>query len=145
MKKKQPSVKKEVKKAKQEKKVKEEEIEEDEDLWTDELHDDEELEEVDVKKIKFTKIKELKLGMENVNITAKIDFIGPTSGKEYGDEPYAIGFLKDETGEIKMTFWGDDIKKAKKGTQVRVIGCDVTEFRGQLQINPDRRRGIEFL
>ena len=83
--------------------------------------------------------------MENVNITAKIDFIGSTSGKEYGDEPYAIGFLKDETGEIKLTFWGDDIKKAKKGKPVRVIGCDVTEFRGQLQVNPDRRRGIEFL
>jgi hypothetical protein len=135
---------KEGKKARQEKK-KEEEMIEDEDLWTDELEEDNELEEVDVKKLRFTKIKDLKVGMENINVQATIDFVGGIAGKEYGDEPYAVGFLKDETGEIKLTFWGDDIKKAKKGKQVRVIGCDVTEFRGQLQINPDRRRGIEFL
>lgn len=119
---------------------------EEEDFWTEELVEDEdELEELDIKKLKFTKIKDLKYGMENVNIEATIDFVGETYGKGYGEDPYAIAFLKDGTGEIKVTFWGDDIKKAKPKKKVRILQASISEFRGQLQVNPNRRRGIEFL
>jgi ssDNA-binding replication factor A large subunit len=121
---------------------------EDEEFWDDsELEDDdfEEPEEIDVSKLKFFKIKELQKGMESVNVEAKIDFVGETLGKEYGEEPFSIGFIKDNTGEIKITFWGDDLKKARKGVKVRVIGGSVGEYRDQLQLYPDRRRGIDFL
>lgn len=120
----------------------------DEEFWDDsELEDDEfeEPEKIDVSKLKFSKIKELQKGMEAVNVEAKIDFVGETLGKEYGEEPFSIGFIKDSTGEIKITFWGDDLKKAKKGVKVRIIGCSVGEYREQLQLYPDRKRGIEFL
>jgi ssDNA-binding replication factor A large subunit len=139
--------KKKTEKTAEEKKkpVKAEKKENADDFWTDELVEDEQAEEVDLKKLKFAKIKELKLGMEGVNVTAKIDFIGNTGGKEYGDEPYAVGFIRDETGEVKLTFWGDDIKKAKKGKPIRVINGYVSEYKGQLQLNPDRARGIEFI
>lgn len=120
---------------------------EDEDFWTDDLveDEDEELEELDPKKLKYTKIKDLKVGMEDVHVEATIDFVGDIMGKEYGDEPFALGFLKDDTGEVKITFWGEACKKAKKGMEVRVLQGSVTEFRGQTQLNPHRKRGIEFL
>jgi ssDNA-binding replication factor A large subunit len=119
---------------------------EEEEFWTEELVEDEdELEELDIKKLKFSKIKDLEIGMENINVEATIDFVGDTYGTGYGEDPYAIAFLKDRTGEIKVTFWGDDIKKAKPKKKVRILQASVSDFRGQLQINPNRRRGIEFL
>lgn len=125
------------------------ETEDDDDFWTDEdledHYEEEPVEELDEKDIKLTKIKDLKLGMENIHVEATIDFVGDIMGKEYGDEPFALGFLRDDTGEIKITFWGEDAKKAKKGKKIRVLQGIVTEFRGQLQINPHRKRGIEFL
>jgi hypothetical protein len=117
----------------------------DDEFWTDDEEDSEELEEIDLKKIKFNKIKELKSGMEGVNIEAAVDFVGGVQGKEYGEEPRAIGFLKDDTGEVKLTLWGDDIKKAKKGRKVRILQASVSDYKGQIQLNPHRKRGIEFL
>ena len=117
-----------------------------EEFWTEELVEEEdELEEIDIEKLKFTKIKDLEVGMDDVNIEATIDFVGESRGKGYGEDPFAIGFIKDDTGEIKVSFWGDDIKKAKPKKKVRIIQANVSEFRGQMQINPSRRRGIDFL
>lgn len=124
---------------------------EDDDFWSeeddavDEGIEEEEADELDQKKLVFMKIKDLKLGMENVNVEAEVDFVGTVMGKEYGDEPFAIGFVKDSSGEIKITFWGDDLRLAKKGRKVRIIKGFVSEFRGQVQLNAHRQRGMEFL
>ena len=137
------------KKAKEEKKdeddFEETEDDDDDELWTDEDEETEKLEEIDIKKIKFTKAKELQTGMEGVNVEAVVDFVGSVQGKEYGEEPRAIGFLKDDSGEVKITLWGDDIKKAKKGRKVRILQASVTDYKGQVQLNPHRKRGIDFL
>ncbi|NQU79516.1 hypothetical protein HQ545_07140 [Candidatus Woesearchaeota archaeon] len=119
----------------------------DEEFWTDDLVEDEDepLEEIDSSKLKFTKIKDLELGMENVNIEATIDFVGDVMGKGYGEDPFAISFLKDSSGEVKMTIWGDNLKKAKKGQKIQVFMASVGEYRGELQLYPDRRRGVEFV
>jgi ssDNA-binding replication factor A large subunit len=119
-----------------------------EDEWTEDLVEDEaELpeEEIDISKLKFTKIKDLKVGMEDVNIEATIDFVGESRGRGFGEDPFALGFLKDDTGEIKVTFWGEDIKLAKPGKKVRIIRAGIGEFREQLQVYPDKQRGIEFI
>jgi hypothetical protein len=140
--------KKAEKKKKEEKEADFEDVGEDDDddeLWTDEEDEGEELVEIDPKKVKFTKIKELKTGMEGVNVEAVVDFVGGVQGKEYGEEPRAIGFIKDDSGEIKVTLWGDDIKNARKGRRLRILQASVTDYKGQVQINPHRKRGIDFL
>lgn len=104
-----------------------------------------EVEEIDITKLKFTKINGLKDGMENVNVKGEVDFLGETYGKGFGEAPYAIGFIKDKTGEIKMTFWGDDVKKSKPGTKIMVIGGMVNTYREQIQLNADRKRGLDFV
>lgn len=122
--------------------------EEEEEFWTDELVDDmydEELENIDKDTLKYTKIKDLEVGMEDINIEATIDFVGDVRGKDYGEDPFALGFLKDGTGEVKITFWGDDVQKAKPGKRIRIIKCSIGEYRGQLQVYPNRQLGIEFI
>jgi len=121
--------------------------EKDDDFWTDDdLEEDvEEIEEIDMKNLTFSKIKELKTGMNGVNITAKVDFVSSVQGKDYGQEPYATGFIVDDGGEIKITFWGEDIKKAKIGAKIKIINASVGDYKGQLQLYPDRKRGIEFI
>ncbi|MFH1064155.1 MAG: hypothetical protein V1729_03685 [Candidatus Woesearchaeota archaeon] len=137
------------KKAVKNKTAKKEAEPDDADVWSDEdlIEDHEEiaLEDIDIDSLEFTKLKDLKLDMKDVNIVATIDFVGETHGKGYGEDPFAIGFLRDGTGEIKMTFWGDDLQSAKPKKKVRIIKASVGEYRGQLQLYPNRQIGIEFL
>ena len=105
----------------------------------------ESLDDIDQSKLKFTKIKDLKVGMDDVNVEGTIDFIGDKrGGSNYGAALYSHGFIKDATGEIKCTFWNEDIDKAKVGKKVKIIKGNVTEFRGTLQLNGNRDLGIIF-
>jgi hypothetical protein len=126
---------------------KKEETTEDSD-WDEEWEAEEDFvdeDETDDKNTTLTKLKDLRYGMTDVNVEAVVDFVGPVYGKEYGEKPYAISFIKDETGEVKITFWADDIKKAKKGKKVRIMHANVTLYKLQPQLNPNRKYGVEFL
>lgn len=95
----------------------------------------------------LTKINQLKNGMNHVTVEAKIDFVGEGNrkGAGYGENIYVPAFLKDETGEIKLMFWNDDARKAKAGKKVRVVDGFVSQFRGELQLNTNKKKGAEFL
>lgn len=96
--------------------------------------------------IVFTKIKDLKVGDRDVNVLAKVDFVGQVRTAGYGEEPFVPGMIiDDDGGEIKMTFWGDDVKKAKDGAKIKVLHGYVTEYMGQLQLNASKENGVEFL
>ncbi len=122
-----------------------------EDFWDteeepeDRIHDDEDTEVLDPDKLEYTKLKDLKTGMEDVNVVATIDFVGELMGRGFGEEPRAIGFIKDKTGEIKITFWGEAARTAKKGMKIRVMKGFVSEYRGQVQLNSNRAYGVEFI
>ena len=94
------------------------------------------------------KINELKKGMKEVDITVEVDFLGygNTGHRGYGEDYiFQQAMVKDETGEIKMTFWDEDAKKVKEGMKVRIENGYVTEYKGELQLNADREKGVEFL
>lgn len=93
------------------------------------------------------KIKDLKVGMGDVDIVVKIDFVAPKDTRclSYGDERCARCYVVDETGEVGMTFWGADIKKVKEGAEVKITNGYITEFRGMLQLNTQREKPPEFL
>ncbi|MBI5398793.1 hypothetical protein HZB03_04985 [Candidatus Woesearchaeota archaeon] len=94
-----------------------------------------------------TKIKDLKKGLTHVTVEAKIEFVGEGNrkGAGYGENIYAPAFLRDNTGEIKLVFWNDDARKAKAGKKVRVVDGYVTMFHGELQLNTNKKKGVEFL
>ena len=92
------------------------------------------------------KIKDLRVGMKDVDITVEIDFLGEkrrTSG--FDNENLVPAIVTDETGEIQMTFWNDDIKKAKPGLKVRVEGGYVSAYNGQLQLRNTKENKVIFL
>ncbi|MBN2422755.1 hypothetical protein JXB41_06000 [Candidatus Woesearchaeota archaeon] len=87
------------------------------------------------------KIKDLKNGMQDVNIKAEIDYVPPHfKGKEWG-----IVYVKDETRDIKMIFIGENMKKAREGMKIRVRHGYVTEDRGELQLNSKKEHPVEFI
>ena len=107
--------------------------------------DDKNLKNIDPEKVEYTKIEDLRVGMDSVNVIGEIDFVGERRGSGYGSTIYVVGFIKDETGEAKTSFWDDDAIKAKPGKKMRIIHGNVTEYMGQLQLNPNKIRGVDFL
>lgn len=43
--------------------------------------------------------------------------------------------LKDETGEVNLALWGEDIEKVNVGDQVVITNGYTTEFRGKVSLN----------
>lgn len=94
------------------------------------------------------KIKDLKRGMKDIDITVEVDFLGNSNRHHQGygqDYVYQQAMVKDDTGEIKMTFWDDDAKKVKEGSKVRIQGGYVSVFRDELQLNADKEKGVRFI
>ncbi|MCD6227009.1 DNA-binding protein [Candidatus Micrarchaeota archaeon] len=46
--------------------------------------------------------------------------------------------LKDDTGEIKLSLWGDDIEKVKVGDKIEIKNGWVSTFRDELQLSLGR-------
>ena len=83
------------------------------------------------------KIKDLKAGMDDVNIEVEIDYIPNNS--------WGVVFVKDDTKDIKMILSPEEVKKAKEGIKLKIKHGNVTMSRGQLQLNPGKNHPIEFL
>ena len=52
---------------------------------------------------------------------------------------------KDETGDIKLTLWNDDIEKVKSGDKVKLTNGYVSEWQGELQLTTGRFGKIEVI
>jgi replication factor A1 len=91
------------------------------------------------------KISELKAGMSNVSLEAEVIDKSETKivQTRYGKRSVANAMLKDESGEIKISLWQDQIKKVNVGDKVSISGAFVTTFRDSLQLNIPRNGKIE--
>ena len=93
------------------------------------------------------KINELKNGMSNVSVEAKV--IDKSERREvmtkYGIREVARVSLEDDSGRINLTLWGKDIDLVSIGNKVRIEGAFVTEFRDELQLNVPRSGKIEII
>lgn len=93
------------------------------------------------------KINELKNGMSNVSVEAKV--IDKSERREvmtkYGIREVARVLLEDDSGRINLTLWGKDIDLVSIGNKVRIEGAFVTEFRDELQLNVPRSGKIEII
>jgi replication factor A1 len=93
------------------------------------------------------KIAEIQRGMSNVSVEGKIIDIG--EGREvntrYGKKTVADAIVEDETGQIKMSLWENQISSVKIGDKVSVTGAYVTEFRDTMQLNIPRSGKMEVV
>lgn len=90
------------------------------------------------------KISEIEVRM------GKIDVEGEVIDKE---EPREIrenlkvcnATLKDESGEIKLTLWNDEIKKVNVGDKVKVTNGYCNEFQGEKQLTAGKFGQLEVV
>ena len=56
-----------------------------------------------------------------------------------------VARLKDDSGEIRLTLWGEQAKGIEAGKKVKITGGFVKEFRGEKQLSLTRQGGIEVV
>jgi len=52
-----------------------------------------------------------------------------------GTAQVADAVITDESGQVKLTLWGDDIAKVKAGSKVQIKNGYTKEFRGETSLN----------
>lgn len=88
------------------------------------------------------KINELKLGMSDVKLRAKvIEISEPRNVRtKFGYQTrVATATLEDDSGKIPLTLWGRQVDEINVGDTVEIENGYVREFRGELQLNVPRR------
>jgi ssDNA-binding replication factor A large subunit len=87
------------------------------------------------------KISELKSGMSNVALTAKVAKL--TEPKQimtkFGTQTTLVNAtLEDDSGSIPMALWGQQSEGLEEGTTVEISGGFTKEFRDELQLGLGR-------
>lgn len=72
-----------------------------------------------------------------VNVAGEITKIGDrrtVNLKNGGTVDVADATLSDETGDIGLTLWGDDINLVQLGSKVKILNGFTNEFKGQVSL-----------
>lgn len=90
-------------------------------------------------------ISKLVPGMTNVQLLAKvISKDAPrTVNTKYGSAKVCDAVLKDETGQIGLTLWSDQISMVKEGDEVVIKGAYTSEWQGEVKLNLPKRSEIQ--
>lgn len=93
------------------------------------------------------KISEIKRGVNNIALTAKIVDKGEKRevNTKYGQRSVAEVTLEDDTGQISLSLWEEKIDSVKIGDTVSLEGGYVTEFRDKVQLNLPRNGKLEVV
>lgn len=84
------------------------------------------------------KIADLKVGTGNVTIEAEVTAIEQPRDvlTRFGKRTrVANATIKDESGEITLTLWGEDIDKIAIGDRIKVENGWVSEFKNSPQLS----------
>ena len=82
------------------------------------------------------KISELTTGQGNVDVEGTLSEVGETKVfSKFGRElKVSNAILKDDSGNIKLTLWNEDVTKFKEGDVVKITNGYVNEFQGEPQL-----------
>ena len=91
-------------------------------------------------------ITKVQPGMTGVNIKGKVLEIGKIRDVKtrYGETQVANATLEDESGQVKLTLWGDQIEKVSEGKVVEVVNGYANEWQGEIQISVGKRGEIKI-
>jgi len=90
-------------------------------------------------------ISELKTGQGSVEITGEVTEVGEvrTFNKFGKDGRVATAVLKDDSGQIKLSLWNEQIDTVKQGSKVTIKNGYVTEFQGEMQLTTGKFGTLE--
>ena len=83
-------------------------------------------------------VRDLRDGMRRVDAEGEIvEMAEPRTVnlRTGGEARVADCMLKDESGQIKLSLWDDQIDMVKQGSKVRVTNGYTNSFRGELRLN----------
>ncbi len=85
------------------------------------------------------KISDLRDGTKGVNIEARVVEKGDPRlvQSRYKDETYKVAnaIVADDSGDIKLTLWNEQIDQVHVGDRIRIENGYVTSFKGEIQLN----------
>jgi replication factor A1 len=93
-------------------------------------------------------IRDLRDGMRRVDAEGEISEISEprTVNLRTGDQAkVADCMLRDESGQIKLSLWDDQIDQVRQGSKVRVTNGYTNSFRGELRLNVGKYGKLEIL
>lgn len=93
------------------------------------------------------KISELQPKQGKVDIEVEIVKIEePREFEKFGQKGrVASAIVKDESGEIKLTLWNDEIDQVKEGAKVKITNGYVNEYQGEKQLTAGRFGKLELV
>ena len=92
-------------------------------------------------------VKDLKPKLGNVDIVVDVVDIGDAREFNKFGKPgrVATAIAKDETGDVKLTLWNDDIDKVKAGDKIHLTNGYVNEWQGEMQLTTGRLGKLEVV
>ncbi len=83
------------------------------------------------------KVKDLKPQLADVSIELTVVSMGEprTFNSFKGQGTVTNAAVKDETGEISLTLWGEQYKQVHNGDTIKIEKGYVSEYQGKLQIS----------
>ena len=91
------------------------------------------------------KIKELTPRMGNVELVVEVADVGEVRQfNKFGKEgKVATARLKDDSGEIEMALWNEQIDQIGKGDTIKITNGYVKEYQGEMQLTTGMKGTIE--
>ena len=92
-------------------------------------------------------IGELKPGQSGVEVEATVTDVGETREfSKFGRVVrVATATIKDDSGEIKLSLWNEDIERVKVGSKIKLSNAFVREFQGEPQLTAGKFGKIEVV
>jgi replication factor A1 len=84
------------------------------------------------------KISELRGGMRSINVEASVVSVSESrtvNKRDGGTAKVADVVIKDDSGEIKLSLWEDQIAMVKAGSKISIENGYTTSFRGENQLS----------
>jgi len=94
------------------------------------------------------KIKDLKDGMKQVNLKARVLEIPKPKMvyTKFGTEAHVSNALiADETGTIRISLWNQQINRVSEGDVIKIENGKVARFRGERQLRIGRRGSLSLI
>jgi replication factor A1 len=95
----------------------------------------------------MAKVKDLHAKQGNVTIELDVLDVGPSREFQKFGKPgkVASAIAKDDTGDVKLTLWNDEIEQVKAGDRIKLTNGYVSEWQGELQVSTGRFGKIEVV
>jgi replication factor A1 len=92
-------------------------------------------------------IKDLQARQGNVDIVVEVvDVSQPREFTKFGKTGrVATATVKDETGNLKLSLWNDEIDKVRNGSRIHISNGYVNEYQGELQLTAGRFGKMEVV